>query len=91
MTKLVRLDHDSGAALFERASPLDHEGSLTGSDYRFGAILKGRALEEIRQIEQDESEGYLFLGSVRVDGKIVHMGDWSEVLPWSPLLKSISD
>jgi len=91
VTKLVRLDHDSGAALFERTTPTDNDGSLTGSDYRFGAILKGHALEQIRQFEQDESEGYLFLGSVRVDGKIVHMGDWSEVLPWSPLLKSTSD
>ena len=87
----MRLDHDSGVALFERTTPTDREGSLTGSDYRFGAILKGQALEKIRQIERDEPEGYLFLGSVRVDGKIVHMGDWSEVLPWSPLLRSISD
>ncbi len=91
VTKLVRLDHDSGAALFERTTPIDHEGSLAGSDHRFGAILKGQALEKIRQFEQGESEEYLFLGSVRADGKIVHMGDWSEVLPWSPLLRSISD
>ncbi len=91
VTKLVRLDPDSGAALFERTTPIGNEGSLTGSDYRFGAMLKGQALEKIRQIEMDESEGYLFLGSVRVDGKIVHMGDWSEILPWTPFLKSISD
>ena len=91
VTKLVRLDPDSGVALFERTTPTGREGSLTGSDYRFGAILKGQALEKIRQIERDEPEGYLFLGSVRVDGKTVHMGDWSEVLPWSPLLRSISD
>ena len=90
VTELVRLDHDSGAALFERTTPTDQEGSLAGSDYRFGAILKGKALEQIKQFEQDESGGYLFLGSVRVDGKIVHMGDWSEILPWSPLLKSTS-
>ena len=90
VTELVRLDHDSGAALFERTMPTDQEGSLAGSDYRFGAILKGKALEQIKQFEQDESGGYLFLGSVRVDGTIVHMGDWSEILPWAPLLKSTS-
>ncbi len=90
VTELVRLDHDSGAALFERTTPTDQEGSLEGSDYRFGAILKGKALEQIKQFEQDESGGYLFLGSVRVDGTIVHMGDWSEILPWAPLLKSTS-
>jgi len=91
VTKLVRMDRDSGAALFERAMPIDHEGALTGSDYRFGAILKGRALEQIKQFEQDELEGFLFLGSVRVQGRVVHLGDWSEVLPWSPILKSASD
>ena len=91
VTKLVRIDPDSGAALFERAIPIDHEGALTGSDYRFGAILKGQALEQIKQFEQDELEGFLFLGSVRVQGRIVHLGDWSEVLPWSPILESASD
>ncbi len=91
VTKLVRIDGDSGAALFERAIPIDHEGALTGSDYRFGAILKGQALEQIKQFEQDELEGFLFLGSVRAQGRIVHLGDWSEVLPWSPILKSTSD
>jgi len=91
VTKLVRLDRDTGAALFERTTPTDDEGALTGSDFRFGAFLKGRALEQIKRFEQDEPEGHLFLGSARVDGKIVHLGDWSEVLPWKPLLKSASD
>ncbi len=91
VTKLVRLDPDSGAALFERTTPTDDEGALAGSDHRFGAILKGRALEQIKRLDQDEWQGHLFLGSVRVDGKIVHLGDWSEVLPWTPLLKSTSD
>ena len=91
VTKLVRIDHDSGAALFERATPIDSEGALTGSDYRFGAILKGQALEKMKQFEQDELEGFLFLGSVRAQGRVVHLGDWSEVLPWSPILKSTSD
>ncbi len=91
VTKLVRLDRESGAALFERATPLDDEGALGGSEYRFGAILKGRALEKIKQLEQDELDGYLFLGSARADGKIVHMGDWSEILPWKPLLESTSN
>ena len=91
VTKLVRLDRESGAALFERTTPIDDEGSLAGSDYRFGAILKGQALEKIKQFEKDEPAGHLFLGSVRADGKIVHLGDWSEVLPWAPLLKSTSD
>jgi len=85
VTRLVRLDRESGAALFERTTPIDGEGGLQGSDHRFGAILKGQALEQIMQLDQGELEGYLFLGSVRVDGKIVHLGDWSEVAPWSPI------
>ena len=91
VVRLVRLDRDSGVALFERTTPIGDEGELNGSDYRFGAILKGQALEQIKQLEQAELDDHLFLGSVRVDGKIVHMGDWSEVIPWSPILRSTSD
>jgi hypothetical protein len=90
VVRLVRLDRDSGAALFERTAPIGEEGELNGSDYRFGAIIKGQALEQIKQLEQAELDGHLFLGSVRADGKIVHMGDWSEVIPWSPILRSTS-
>jgi len=91
VVSLVRLDRESGAALFERTTPIGEEGVLNGSDYRFGAILKDQALEQIKQLEQVELDAYLFLGSVRVDGKIVHMGDWSEVIPWSPILRSTSN
>ena len=87
----MRLDRESGAALFERTTPIGEDGELNGSDYRFGAILKDQALEQIKQLEQVELDDHLFLGSVRVDGKIVHMGDWSEVIPWSPILRSTSD
>jgi CRISPR/Cas system-associated exonuclease Cas4 (RecB family) len=91
VVSLVRLDRESGAALFERTTPIGEDGELNGSDYRFGAILKDQALEQIKQLEQVELDDHLFLGSVRVDGKIVHMGDWSEIIPWSPILRSTSD
>ncbi|HIG34554.1 MAG TPA: hypothetical protein EYQ11_06760 [Candidatus Poseidoniales archaeon] len=91
VVSLVRLDRESGAALFERTTPVGEDGELNRSDYRFGAILKDQALEQIKQLEQVELDDHLFLGSVRVDGKIVHMGDWSEVIPWSPILRSTSD
>ncbi len=90
VVRLVRFDEDSGAALFERTPPVGDDGELSGSDHRFGAILRGQALEQLRALASSDSDGVLFLGSARVDGKIMHLGDWSEVLPWSPMLRSAS-
>tara|TARA_Y100000746_G_scaffold225188_1_gene228592 strand:+ start:835 stop:1986 length:1152 start_codon:yes stop_codon:yes gene_type:complete len=89
VVRLIRLDQESGAALFERTTPEGGKGELRGSDHRFGALLKGRSLEKIRQMDQAELDGYLFLGSIMFGGKTPRMGDWSEILPWSPLLRSV--
>ena len=89
VVRLIRLDQESGAALFERTTPEGGEGELRGSDHRFGALLKGRSLEKIRQMDQAELDEYLFLGSIMFGGKTARMGDWSEILPWSPLLRSV--
>ena len=89
VVRLVRIDQESGAALFERTTPVGSDGELRGSDHRFGALLKGRSLEKIRQMDQAELDGYLFLGSIMFGGKTARMGDWSEILPWSPLLRSM--
>ena len=89
VVRLVRLDQESGAALFERTTPVGGDGELRGSDHRFGTLLKGKSLEKIRQMDQPELDGYLFLGSIMFGGKTARMGDWSEILPWSPLLRSV--
>ena len=91
VVSLVRFDAESGAALFERNPPVGDEGEVASSDHRFGAILKDRALEKMRSIDSSGVQGPLFLGSARVDGQIMHLGDWSEILPWSPLLSSSGD
>ena len=88
VVSLVRFDAESGAALFERNPPVGDDGEVASSDHRFGAILKGQALEKMRLIHSSKVQGPLFLGSARVDGKVMHLGDWSEILPWSPLLSS---
>jgi hypothetical protein len=87
----VRFDPESGAALFERMPPIGADGELAHSDHRFGAILRDQALDQMRELMDSDYDGAIFLGSVRVDGKIVHLGDWCEVLPWTPLLKSIRE
>jgi hypothetical protein len=87
----VRFDPESGAALFERMPPIGVDGELGHSDHRFGAILRDQALDQMRELMDSGYDGAIFLGSVRVDGKIVHLGDWCEVLPWTPLLKSVRE
>ena len=91
VVKLVRFDQDSGAALFERAPPVGVKGDVAGSEHRFGAILKDHALDRMRKLEPLDSDTVLYLGSARLDGKIMHLGDWSEILLWEPLLNSLID
>ncbi len=91
VVRLVKFDEDSGAALFERTPPVGADGVLARSEHRFGAILKDRALSKMRQIEESGYDGELFLGSARIGGKTLHLGDWSEILPWSPLLSSLRE
>ncbi|MBI87622.1 MAG: hypothetical protein CMB67_01145 [Euryarchaeota archaeon] len=88
VVRLVRFDKDSGATLFERSPPVGNDGELAPSDHRFGAILKDKAHEKMIEIQSSGGNPHLFLGSARVDGKIMHLGDWSEILPWSPMLRS---
>ena len=89
VVKIVKFDESSGAARFERQSPVGSEGELASSEISFGAFIKGRALKQLKEIFSSDYEGALFLGSVRSQGQIIHLGDWSEILPWSPLLESV--
>ena len=89
VVRLIRFDETSGAALFERQSPLGKDGEVIESEIRFGGFVKDRAFEQISELISSGYEGPIFLGSIRAEGKIIHLGDWSEILRWSPLLKSI--
>ena len=91
VVKLVRFDQESGAALFERAPPIGVEGDVASSEHRFGAMLKDQALERMRELEPLDSDTVLYLGSARLDGKVMHLGDWSEILLWEPILHSLID
>ena len=88
VVRLIRFDNDSGAALFERQSPIGIDGEVIESEIRFGGFLKDRAFEQMSELISSDYQGPIFLGSIRAEGKIIHLGDWSEVLKWSPLLKS---
>ena len=91
VVNLVKFDPQSGAALFERAPPLGDEGEVGRSEQKFGALLRDQALVHMRELNDSGHEGPIFIGSAKADGKVMHLGDWSEVLPWTPLLKSIRE
>ena len=88
VVKIIKFDDLTGAARFERQIPVGKRGELTSSNISFGALIKGRALSQIKALISSDFEGAVFLGSARSQGQIIHLGDWSEVLPWSPLLES---
>ena len=76
-------------ASFKIMVPDGIDGELRDSEKSFGAFLSNQPLDQLRELQNNGYEGPLFLGSTRIDGEIRHMGDWSEILPWNPLIKSI--
>ena len=86
---LINFDSEEGLASFRIMLPDGINGELRASEKNFGAFLSNQPLNQLRELQDKGYEGPLFLGSTRIDGEIRHLGDWSEILPWNPLLKSI--
>ena len=86
---LINFDAEEGIASFKIMLPDGINGELRDSEKSFGAFLSNQSLNQLRELQNKGYEGPLFLGSTRIDGEIRHLGNWSEILPWDPLLKSI--
>ncbi|MAV60484.1 MAG: hypothetical protein CMA13_04200 [Euryarchaeota archaeon] len=86
---LINFDAEEGLASFKLMLPDGINGKLIDSEKNFGAFLSNQPLNQLRELQTLGYDGPLFLGSTRIDGEIRHLGDWSEILPWKPLLKSI--
>ena len=88
MVRIIKYDSDGGAGLLERMAPIDQKGTVAPSPKRFGFTVKDQAKHQLDCLIEDGYEGALFIGSARATSKVLHLGDWSEILPWQPLLKS---
>lgn len=88
---LINFDAEEGLASFRIMIPDGIDGGLKESEKSFGAFLSNQPLNQLRELQNKGYNGPLFLGSTRKDGDIRRLGDWSEILPWNPLLKSIRD
>jgi len=86
---LINFDPEEGLASFKLMIPDGLDGELRDSEKSFGAFLSNQSLNQLRELQNMGYDGPLFLGSTRVDGEVRYLGDWSEILPWTPLLKSI--
>ncbi len=86
---LLNFDEEEGLASFKLMDPIGEDGQLVDSGESFGAFLANAPLNQLRELYSEGYDGALFLGSARMDGKTRHLGDWSEILPWTPLLESI--
>ncbi len=86
---LANFDPEEGLALFKKMIPDGQNGNLKDSGEKFGAFLVNQPLDQLRALCSEGYEGALFIGSARIDGETRHLGDWSEILPWNPLLESI--
>ena len=75
--------------MVELVSPKNEVGGIIPSGRTIGLICKGQALDQMRTVMNSDHRGAVFLGSIRTNAKPWAMGDWSEVLPWTPLLESI--
>lgn len=85
---LVRVEEDTGICLVERMAPADEQGALATTGQRHGAVFVGKALERLVELQASDWDGPVYLGGVRLDGDTWKLGDWCDVLPWDPILKS---
>ncbi|MDP6900121.1 MAG: PD-(D/E)XK nuclease family protein [Candidatus Thalassarchaeaceae archaeon] len=83
---LEKVEVENGICLVERMAPIDEDGNLATTGQRAGAVFAGQALDRLKALMDEGHEGPIFLGGVRMDGETWKLGDWCDVLPWSPLL-----
>ena len=86
---VLQFDEASGACMVELVGPKDEVGGIIPSGRTIGLICKGQALDQMRNVMASDHRGAVFLGSIRTNAKPWAMGDWSEVIPWTPILKSL--
>ena len=67
---------------------MDDLGTVAPSPKRFGFTVKDQAKNQLDELMSDGYEGILFIGSARVSSKVLHLGDWSEIIPWEPILEN---
>ena len=88
VVQIIRYDSEGGAGLIERMAPVDDYGNVSPSPKRFGFTVKDQAKNQLDELISDGYEGTLFIGSARVSSKVLHLGDWSEIIPWQPISES---
>ena len=82
-----KVEIENGICLVERMAPINEEGELAPTGQRAGAVFAGQALSQLKALVEAGHTGPVFLGGVRLDGETWKLGDWCDVLPWSPLLE----
>jgi hypothetical protein len=85
VVQLVKLEHETGAALLERMAPLDQQGQMAPSGQRFGAVFSGKALVRLQELLDLAWSDPIFLGSVNIGGETWRIGDWCDVIGWQPI------
>tara|TARA_B100001750_G_C15453185_1_gene570102 strand:+ start:746 stop:1027 length:282 start_codon:yes stop_codon:yes gene_type:complete len=84
---LEKVEVENGICLVERMAPVNESGELAPTGQRAGAVFAGQALERLQSLIEEGHKGPVFLGGVRLDGETWKLGDWCDVLPWSPMLE----
>ena len=82
-----KIEAENGICLVERMAPINEQGELASTGQRAGAVFAGQALTRLKALVEEGHTGPVFLGGVRLDGETWKLGDWCDVLPWSPLLE----
>ena len=87
VVRIISYDETGGAGLLERSVAVDEIGTLAPSSERLGFIVRDRAKLQLDSLIEEGYDGAVFIGSARMTTKVLHLGDWSEILKWQPLLE----
>ena len=63
---------------------LDKEGRLGDGGGRIGLTFTGSAIDRLDALMAEDAAAPLFIGSALAKGSQWRVGDWCDVLAWSP-------
>ncbi|MEC7098173.1 MAG: hypothetical protein VXW74_01860, partial [Candidatus Thermoplasmatota archaeon] len=84
VVRVVARPAGSSTVEVERLLPGDGPGEVVDGGGRCSMLFVGSALTKLEALMDEDAAAPIFVGSALAKGQQWRVGDWCDVLPWSP-------